>query len=65
MKIDNFHYTPSDEKELSDVMALLSPGKHIFKVTKSDLIAETEVDIVAGKNEDIILELGQATLPTE
>lgn len=64
--IDNVythHYTPSDEKELRDVMNLLSPGKHTFKATKSELITEKEFNIVAGKNEDIILKLEEPTLP--
>jgi len=64
--IDNVythHLTPSDERELSNVMRLLSPGKHTIKFTKGNLAAEKEVNIVEGHNEDIFMKLEVPGLP--
>jgi len=52
------HLTPSNETELSDVMDLLVPGKHIFSVEKKDLYGEVAVDVVGGDN-------GVITIPLE
>lgn len=52
------HWTPSNEKELRDVMDLLVPGKHTIKVTKAGKAAEREVEILPGFNEAIFLALG-------
>lgn len=59
--IDNvytYHLTPSNEKELKDVMRLLTPGLHTIKVTKAGMMAEEEVEITTGDNGVIMLTLG-------
>jgi len=67
--IDNVyakHLTPSDETELKDVMYLLTPGTHIFKVTKANMAAEKTVDVLPGANPAIMLTLGvPGLLPDE
>lgn len=57
------HWTPSNEKELSDVLHMLTPGTHKISVTKAGMEAETIVDIKAGANPDIFLELEVVGLP--
>lgn len=59
------HLTPSDEKELADVMDLLVPGEHVFKATKAGKEASTKVTIVKGKNPDIMLTLKPVGLKVE
>jgi len=44
------HMTPSNEKELEDVMHMLTPGKHSIILARSGKSAEKEVDIVPGDN---------------
>ena len=64
--IDNVythHLTPSNERELSDVMHLLGLGKHTIKVTKAGMMAEREVTIVEGDNGLIDLTLQVVGLP--
>jgi endonuclease YncB( thermonuclease family) len=58
--IDNIythHLTPADEKELKDVMRLLTPGQHKISANKSGYYGETTVEIVAGENAPIVLTL--------
>lgn len=57
------HLTPSNEKELRDVMHLLTPGKHTLKATRSGKSVEQEVDIKAGYNEPIYMTLKVIELP--
>jgi len=57
------HLTPSNEKELKDVMHLLTPGKHTIRLTKGGKAAEKEVDIVAGANPDVFMKLEVVGLP--
>jgi endonuclease YncB( thermonuclease family) len=52
------HLTPSNEKELKDNMALLTPGVHKFRAERKGMTAETIVSLTAGANPDIILTLG-------
>jgi len=64
--IDNVythHWTPSNEKELSDVLNLLTVGKHIIKVTKAGMMAEKEITVVDGDNGTINLDLETVGLP--
>jgi len=64
--IDNVythHLTPTDQGELKDVMGLLTIGKHTIKVTKADMMAEQEIDIVAGDNGTFMLTLEVPGLP--
>ena len=66
--IDNVythHLTPSNTKELKDVMRLLTPGPHIIKITKAGMQAEKEITITSGANPDIFLTLEIAELPPE
>jgi len=62
------HLTPSNEKELSDVKYLLTPGKHKIKVAKKIygrlVEVEKEVDIKPGANPPIILNLLEAAAPS-
>lgn len=51
------HLTESNEKELEDVMHLLTPGKHIISATKGGKVAEKFVEIKAGYNEPVFLTL--------
>jgi len=51
------HLTPSDEKELSDVPELITPGTHSIKVTKAGKAAEQEIEILPGYNEPVYLTL--------
>jgi len=39
------HLTPSDEKELADVLEFLTEGKHKIKVEKTGMAAEKEINI--------------------
>ena len=58
--IDNIythHLTPSNEKELKDVLRLLTPGQHKISANKSGWYGETTVEIVAGANNPIVLTL--------
>lgn len=57
------HLTPSNAKELSDVMHLLTPGKHTLRVTKGGKAAEKDVVITAGTNDPIYLTLSTVGLP--
>jgi len=57
------HLTPSDEKELEDVITLLSPGSHVIRATKGGKSVEKVVEIVAGANEPIYLTLDVVGLP--
>jgi endonuclease YncB( thermonuclease family) len=57
------HYTPADEKELKDVMALLTPGQHTFKATKGGAVGEKTVMITGGSNPAFTLELSSPGLP--
>jgi hypothetical protein len=57
------HWTPADEKELKDVLELLSPGAHTLKVTKAGMEAEQQVQIVEGDNGTITLQLETVGLP--
>jgi len=57
------HNTPSNESELSDVMHLFTPGKHILKATKGGEVGTQEVDIIEGDNGTIYLTLAPEGLP--
>ncbi len=57
------HLTPSDEKELSDVMEMLTPGTHTIKLTKGGKAIEQEVEIKAGYNEPMYFTLEVIGLP--
>jgi hypothetical protein len=57
------HYTPCNERELSDVANLLTPGDHTVKVTKAGMSAEATVAIVAGANSPVNLVLKTVGLP--
>jgi len=57
------HWTPSNERELKDVMDLLTVGKHTIKVTKAGMEAEKEVTIVEGDNGVVSLILEVIGLP--
>ena len=57
------HRTPSNERELSDVMDLLSPGEHTFKAVKAGQEAEIKVTVVEGTNSPIHLTLKDVGLP--
>ena len=59
------HNTPSDEKELSDVMHLLTLGKHILEAEKGGMSGMVEIEITKGDNGRIIIELESAPLPIE
>jgi len=50
------HNTPSDEKELEDIVDMLSPGIHIFTAMKGDMVGSKTVNISNGEN-DILIEL--------
>jgi hypothetical protein len=51
------HLTPSNEKELADVMQLLAPGMHKIKAVKAGKSAEQDVNITEGDNGRIVLVL--------
>jgi len=51
------HLTPSNEKELKDVMGLLAPGAHKIMATKAGRVGEQEITITEGDNGKITLEL--------
>lgn len=53
--IATHHNTPSDEKELKDVMSLLTPGTHEIKVSKALKEAKQNVTITADDNGVITL----------
>ena len=57
------HLTPSNEAELSDVMHLIKPGMHTIKVTKANLMAAEEIEILPGANLPIMLTLEAPGLP--
>jgi len=59
------HWTPANEKELKDVLELLTVGSHKIKVTKGGMMAEKEVMIVEGDNGTIDLKLETVGLPPE
>lgn len=51
------HWTPSNEKELSDVLHLLTVGTHRIKITKGGMMAEKDITVVEGDNGTIHLDL--------
>jgi len=51
------HWTPSNEKELSDVLHLFTPGSHEIKATKAGMEAKETVTVVTGDNGTINLVL--------
>jgi len=57
------HLTPSNSRELSDVMNLLLPGPHVFEVAKSGKSAKVTREILPGANPDINLTLELPGLP--
>lgn len=44
------HWTPSNERELRDVIDLLSIGTHRVTVTKAGMMLEKSINVVAGDN---------------
>ena len=56
------HLTPSDETELKDVMALLTPGSHTIKAVRGSASAEITTNITSGINKDIFLTLSQPVM---
>ena len=58
------HLTPSNAPELADVMAMLAPGLHTFKVTKSGMEGSIEAMVLAGTNPDIMITLAYPGLPS-
>jgi len=57
------HLTPSDEKELSDVMNLLTVGTHKIKVTKAGMIGEKTITVLSGDNGTHHIKLETVGLP--
>lgn len=57
------HLTPSNAKELSDVMHLLTPGDHVLRVEKAGKAAEKKINIKPGYNEPIYFTLEVVGLP--
>ena len=51
------HRTPSNEKELKDVLTLLTPGTHTLRAELKGKAGELPVTIVSGKNPDVMLTL--------
>ena len=58
------HNTPSDEKELKDVMSLLTPGQHTFKATRAGMEGSVTVTLTAGDNGRISIPLATIGLPS-
>jgi endonuclease YncB( thermonuclease family) len=58
------HLTPSNEKELSDVMHLLTPGEHVLRATKGGKATEKKITVLPGHNEPIYLTLEVVGLPS-
>ena len=54
------HRTPSDQAELADVMAMLTPGEHVFRAEKGGKFGEVKATIAAGENADIKIIIGQS-----
>jgi len=59
------HLTPSDEKELADVIDLLKPGKHLILMEKAGMKATKEIEIKKGDNGTIHLVLEREPTETE
>lgn len=57
------HWTPSDERELSDVLELLTVGTHRIKVTKAGMIGEKTITIFSGDNGVVHIDLETIGLP--
>lgn len=57
------HLTPSNEKELSDVLNLFTPGSHLIRVEKAGKAAEKTVEISEGYNDPIYFTLQVVGLP--
>jgi len=57
------HYTPSDQKELADVLYLLQPGRHTIMAEKAGKEAEVDVDVKPGYNAPVVLTLAPVGLP--
>lgn len=57
------HNTPSDEKELKDVMNLLTPGQHTFKATRAGMEGTFTTILTSGDNGRISIPLATIGLP--
>lgn len=44
------HLTPSDEREMKDVLELIQPGPHLVRVEKAGAFSERIVDVIDGDN---------------
>jgi len=59
------HRTPSDQKELSNVLNLLKVGEHTVRVEKAGAYAEKKIAVTEGDNGEVKLDLETIGLPVE
>ena len=57
------HLTPSDQKELKDVLTMLTPGSHVIRAERAGSVAEKTISVTSGDNGTIDLKLEPAGLP--